>query len=244
MKVLKTVKKAAVKTAALWKKDGQYIFCGLTTLLCIGIVWLVRPLDNFLVSAGMIISSLMFIRLRFATVEIESGWIRYGWSALNFGLYALILHFIPCQIIGFTAALIVNIILYSWISYLSYLMGLTDTEKSYDISTDRMTKLNGTFLSLFINCACLFAYAIREENRRDDELFKRAEYVRVINWDREIIRGNTYYIVKLPDKTIAINPREYPQIRDINDKTQIKVLTGVTTYNSFPEIKRLKIKNY
>ena len=46
------------------------------------------------------------------------------------------------------------------------------------------------------------------------------------------------------DKTIAINPREYPQIRDINDKTQIKVLTGVTTYNSFPEIKRLKIKNY
>lgn len=129
MKVLKTVKKAAVKTAALWKKGGQYIFCGLTTLLCIGIVWLVRPLDNFLVSAGMIISTLMFIRLRFATVEIESGWIRYGWSALNFGLYALILHFIPCQIIGFTAALIVNIILYSWISYLSYLMGLTDTEK-------------------------------------------------------------------------------------------------------------------
>ena len=38
MKVLKTVKKAAVKTAALWKKDGQYIFCGLATLLCIGIV--------------------------------------------------------------------------------------------------------------------------------------------------------------------------------------------------------------
>lgn len=186
----------------------------------------------------------MFIRLRFATVEIKSGWIRYGWSALNFGLYALILHFIPYQIIGFTAALIANIILYSWISYLSYLMGLTDTEKSYDISTDGMTKCNGMFLSLLINCACLFAYVIREENRRDDELFERAEYVRVISWDREVIKGNTFYIVKLPDKTIAISPREYPQIRDINDKTQIKVLTGVTTYNSFPEIKRLEIKNY
>ena len=244
MKVLRTVKKAAVKTAALWKKGGQYVFCGLTTLLCIGIVWLVRPLDNFLVSAGMIISALMFIRLRFATVEIESGWIRYGWSALNFGLYALILHFIPYQIIGFTAALIANIILYSWISYLSYLMGLTDTEKSYDISTDGMTKCNGMFLSLLINCACLFAYVIREENRRNDELFERTKYVRVINWDREIIKGNTFYIVKLPDKTIAVNPQEYPQIRDINDKTQIKVLTGVTTYNSFPEIKRLEIKNY
>ena len=35
-----------------------------------------------------------------------------------------------------------------------------------------------------------------------------------------------------------MNPQEYPQIRDINDKTQIKVLTGVTTYNSVPEIKR------
>ena len=49
---------------------------------------------------------------------------------------------------------------------------------------------------------------------------------------------------KVTDKTIAVNPQEYPQIRDINDKTQIKVLTGVTTYNSFPEIKRLEIKNY
>ena len=123
-------------------------------------------------------------------------------------------------------------------------MGLTDTKKSYDISTNRMTKCNGMFLSLLINCACLFAYVIREENRRDDELFERAEYVRVISWDREIIKGNTFYIVKLPDKTIAVNPQEYPQIRDINDKTQIKVLTGVTTYNSFPEIKRLEIKNY
>lgn len=230
--------------ANVWKKNGQYIFCGLSTLFCIVIIWLSRPMDDFFLPVGLIISFLMFFRLRFAHIEIESCWIRYSWAVLNYGLYALIMHLIPNYSFGFLVALIAHIFLYSWASYLSYLLGLTNIKEDYDFFYAKKTRFNGACLSMLICAVCLFVHVIREENHRDNELFAKTEYVRVINWYREIIQGNTYYIVKLPGKTIAVNPQEYPQIRDINDKTQIKVLTGVTTYNSFPEIKRLEIKNY
>lgn len=99
-------------------------------------------------------------------------------------------------------------------------------------------------IPMLVLITCLISYSIREVNRRNDELFAKTEYVRVISWDKETIQGNTFYIVKLPGKTIAVNPQEYPQIRNINSKTQIRVLTGFTSNNYFHEIKRMEIKNY
>ena len=104
--------------------------------------------------------------------------------------------------------------------------------------------MNRILLSLLINVIFLAIYVLKEEDRKNDDLFAKTEYVRVESWDKKIIRGNTYYIVKLPEKTIAINPRKYPQIRKINSKTKIKVLTSVATHSSFPKIQKMEILNY
>ena len=244
MEFLQSVKKMAHLNAVLQKKNRQYIFCGLACLMCVGVLCIIRPIGVFFASVGAFLSFMIFIRLRFATIEIESGWVRFGWAMLNFGLFALLLNVFPNRIVGFSAALIANILLYGSIPYLSGLWGLTSSENNYDRIVKKIIRLNRILLSLLINVIFLAIYVLKEEDRKNDDLFAKTEYVRVESWDKKIIRGNTYYIVKLPEKTIAINPRKYPQIRKINSKTKIKVLTSVATHSSFPKIQKMEILNY
>ena len=236
------------KFAKIWKDHGEYIFCGLAVLFCLICVWTAWPDNIFPALTGIFISALMFIRLQFANVEIESVWVRLGWSLINFGMYVLFLHVIPIFLIALAVALIFNIVLYCCIPYVSYLLKLNYVKHRLSLSSGKHTRFNGYEASLLVNMIIFIIFAINTMNKemeeKEDILFAKTEYVRVISWDKEIIDGNTIYVVKIPGKILGISPIKYPKIRDINSNTQLRVLTGFTLSTGFSEIKRLEIKNY
>lgn len=242
-KIIEKLKQLLELGVAFWKRNGKYVFFGLAALFCIIAIFVAYPLSWESLLFGGIVSVLMFFRLKYANLDIESVWIRLAWAAINFGIFVLIMHMIPNY--GLAVALLANIILYSCSSYLSFLLGLTIENSGYTFfGFERETRFNGFVLSLLINTILLGIYVKSIDEMNTDEEFKKTAFVSVISWNNETINGNTYYIVKIPGKIIGINPKTYPEIRYINKNTKIKVLTDGHKINGLPEIKRLEIKNY
>lgn len=243
-KIIEKLKQLPELGVAFWKRNGKYVFFGLAALFCIIAIFAAYPLSWESLLFGGIVSVLMFFRLKYANLNIESVWIRLAWAAINFGIFVLIMHMIPNHIHGLIVALLANIIIYSCSSYLSFLLGLTDISYGFAFGFEGNTRFNGFILSLLINTILLGIYVKSIDEMNTDEEFKKTAFVSVISWDKETINGNTYYIVKIPGKIIGINPKTYPEIRYINKNTKIKVLTDGHKINGLPEIKRLEIKNY
>ncbi len=242
-KIKEHLKQLLKQGVAFWKKNGKYMFFGLAALFCLIAILVAQPLFWESILFGGIVSVLMFFRLKYANLVIESVWIRLAWAAINFGIFVLIMHIIPNHILGLAVALLINLIIYSCSSYLSFLLGLTKVDTGFSLVSDSETRFNGFILSLLINVLLLFFYVRNIDEMKTDEEFKKTAFVSVISWDKETINGNTYYIVKIPGKIIGINPKRHPEIRYINKNTKIKVLTDGHKINGLPEIKRLEIKN-
>lgn len=244
-KIVEKLKQLPRQGVAFWKKNGKYVFFGLAALFCIIAILVAQPWSWETLIFGGIVSVLMFFRLKYANLDIESVWIRLAWAAINFGIFVLIMHMIPNHILGLAVALLANVILYSCSSYLSFLLGLTIVSSGCTFfGFEGETRFNGFMSSLLINTILLGIYVKSIDEMNTDEEFKKTAFVSVISWDKETINGNTYYIVKIPGKIIGINPKTYPEIRYINKNTKIKVLTDGHKINGLPEIKRLEIKNY
>ena len=242
-KIKEHLKQLLKQGVAFWKKNGKYMFFGLAALFCLIAILVAQPLFWESILFGGIVSVLMFFRLKYANLVIESAWVRLAWAAINFGIFVLIMQNIPDHILGLAVALLVNLIIYSCSSYLSFLLGLTNIDTGFSLVSDSETRFNGFILSLLINVLLLFFYVRNIDEMKTDEEFKKTAFVSVISWDKETINGNTYYIVKIPGKIIGINPKKHPEIRYINKNTKIKVLTDGHKINGLPEIKRLEIKN-
>lgn len=242
-KIKEHLKQLLKQGVAFWKKNGKYMFFGLAALFGLIAILVAQPLFWESILFGGIVSVLMFFRLKYANLVIESAWVRLAWAAINFGIFVLIMQNIPDHILGLAVALLVNLIIYSCSSYLSFLLGLTNIDTGFSLVSDSETRFNGFILSLLINVLLLFFYVRNIDEMKTDEEFKKTAFVSVISWDKETINGNTYYIVKIPGKIIGINPKKHPEIRYINKNTKIKVLTDGHKINGLPEIKRLEIKN-
>lgn len=242
-KIKEHLKQLLKQGVAFWKKNGKYMFFGLAALFCLIAILVAQPLFWESILFGGIVSVLMFFRLKYANLVIESAWVRLAWAAINFGIFVLIMQNIPDHILGLAVALLVNLIIYSCSSYLSFLLGLTNIDTGFSLVSDSETRFNGFILSLLINVLLLFFYVRNIDEMKTDEEFKKTAFVSVISWDKETINGNTYYIVKIPGKIIGISPKKHPEIRYINKNTKIKVLTDGHKINGLPEIKRLEIKN-
>lgn len=242
-KIKEHLKQLLKQGVAFWKKNGKYMFFGLAALFCLIAILVAQPLFWESILFGGIVSVLMFFRLKYANLVIESAWVRLAWAVLNFGIFVLIMQNIPDHILGLAVALLVNLIIYSCSSYLSFLLGLTNIDTGFSLVSDSETRFNGFILSLLINVLLLFFYVRNIDEMKTDEEFKKTAFVSVISWDKETINGNTYYIVKIPGKIIGISPKKHPEIRYINKNTKIKVLTDGHKINGLPEIKRLEIKN-
>lgn len=242
-KIKEHLKQLLKQGVAFWKKNGKYMFFGLAALFCLIAILVAQPLFWESILFGGIVSVLMFFRLKYANLVIESAWVRLAWAVINFGIFVLIMQNIPDHILGLAVALLINLIIYSCSSYLSFLLGLTNIDTGFSLVSDSETRFNGFILSLLINVLLLFFYVRNIDEMKTDEEFKKTAFVSVISWDKETINGNTYYIVKIPGKIIGINPKRHPEIRYINKNTKIKVLTDGHKINGLPEIKRLEIKN-
>ena len=242
-KIKEHLKQLLKQGVAFWKKNGKYMFFGLAALFCLIAILVAQPLFWESILFGGIVSVLMFFRLKYANLVIESAWVRLAWAVINFGIFVLIMQNIPDHILGLAVALLINLIIYSCSAYLSFLLGLTNIDTGFSLVSDSETRFNGFILSLLINVLLLFFYVRNIDEMKTDEEFKKTAFVSVISWDKETINGNTYYIVKIPGKIIGINPKRHPEIRYINKNTKIKVLTDGHKINGLPEIKRLEIKN-
>ena len=78
-------------------------------------------------------------------------------------------------------------------------------------------------------------------NKDNDAQFEKEQYVEIYSWDKEVHRNSTVYLVTNPKGTFAIPPSKYPEIRDINSNTKIKILK--TNEGGLYNYSRLNIQN-
>mgnify|MGYP003294907109 CR=1 FL=1 len=115
-----------------WKKYGNYTFFGLS-LLCAALVVPLLWCNNLIFWLGVIASFIMFLRLKFAFIEIEDAFVRGGWALINLSLFTAIFKLycisdiIDLHMIGGCVYIILGVLLYSdVVPRVSYFLGLND----------------------------------------------------------------------------------------------------------------------
>ena len=65
-----------------------------------------------------------------------------------------------------------------------------------------------------------------KSNEIDDHRFAKEEFIPVQKWYKEVYRSETIYIIKCDKGTFMVSPQKYPAVRDINEKSRVKVLVS------------------
>ena len=236
-----------------WKNYGNYTFFGLS-LLCAALVVPLMWCNNLIFWLGVIASFIIFLRLELmANIEIEDAFVRGGWAFINLSLFTatfwlcrigdiIDLHFIGCFVYIFLGTFLYTDI----IPRVSYFLGLNDKNEGYDYDlcgSGEKTKSNGWMLSSIIYVLILGIVCLCEFSKEKDILFEKEPFVQVTKWEKEFHSGNTYYLVYCPKGRFLISLAQYPEIRDINPNTKIKVLKGGGGLNGTDYFTRLEIKN-
>lgn len=237
---MKNLQNLKEKGRKFWRAYGRYVFCGLS--LVIAVVVGIFMFCNWCVFwLSLAVSATLLIRLPLSNAKIEDNFINVGWSSINFALYTASCYFccihtavIDYYTLGIVVAIIPCSLIYHYAPRLSNYMGNVkyyghnDTELGFVI-----------FLVATIINSCI------EIKFRNDKLFEQEPYVKVLNWHTEIYQGYTTYVVSTPKGTIGIQPCNYPQIREINPNTRIRVLLeGGTHPLGTANYCRLEIKNH
>lgn len=197
---------------------------------------------------SIIAAVIVFFCLKFGNVVITSAFVRIGWSCIIHALLTVIMNLLqtgtpPDHTFGCIASLFVCAVLYSFIPIISYYMKLNDKKEGRDLHTLQITKNNGSIGITILYMIVFIIILIADINAKTDYDFGKEDFVKVSKWEIENHHGNTYYIVTCSKGRIIISPNEYPEIRDINANTQIKVLTDISAYQGLLGIKKIEIKN-
>lgn len=189
---------------------------------------------------------IVFFCLKFADVEIESPYVRSGWAGITHAVFLIMTSICPVTDsflhTGVFAAVISCIILYTLIPKISYGLKLNDVKEGVSLLDLKDTQYNGFVGMLFLYMIITIIITISETNAKENFDFSQEQYVKVTQWNIENHQGNTYYIISCPKGRFAVSPYKYPEIRDINKNTQVKVLLG-PGYEGLLEVKKLEIKN-
>lgn len=196
-------------------------------------------------------AAIVFFCLKFANIEIESPVVRGGWACIMHAVFLTVTSVLsvgepgePAFHIGDLPAVFVCVILYTYIPLISYALGLNDEKESYDLHTCRKTRYNGYIGMLFLYMAVSVIITISEHNAKDDFDFSREEFVKVTDWKIENRAGDTYYIISCPKGRFAVSPYSYPEVRDINKNTQVKILARRSSVTpGLLDVTKLEIKN-
>ena len=234
-----------------WKNYGNYTFFGLS-LLCAALVIPLMWCNTLIFSLGVIASFIMFLRLKYAYIEIEDAFVRGGWAFINLSLFTAtfwlcrISDIIDLHIIGALVYIFLGVLLYSdAVPKLSYVLGLNDKNEGYNYNTfsDAKTKSNGWIISAIIYTAIFCVICFGENSRKNDILFEQEPFVQVTKWEKEFHGGNTYYLLYCEKGKFLITVSMYHNIRDINPNTKIKVLKNGYSTRGTDDFSRLEIKN-
>jgi hypothetical protein len=239
-----------IKTFLSSHKDA--VFCALSAVLAFFVGYFMH--SNWLnLCLGIVISSTVYLRLLYANIEIENKLIRLGWAFINLALFIFICKICAIEsdktgettyVFGLFASIFTNTILYVYIPLLSYKMKLIDNVHGWKIDwkgNTVETKTNSDTVSIMLSIILAVIGFCCEVKHDNDLLFDKEPYVSVYSWDKEVHDRHIVYIVSTEKGRFAISPQKYPDIRDINSNTKIKILTTGTggLYSYY----RLDIKN-
>lgn len=80
------------------------------------------------------------------------------------------------------------------------------------------------FLLFFVLFVTLPFYWEISLGTADEYLFSKMNYIKIDKWEKEIIEGQTHYVIMFGNKTIVVSPLDYPEVRNINSNTKTKIL--------------------
>lgn len=190
---------------------------------------------------------IVFFCLKFANVEIDSTYVRSGWAGIIHAVFLFTTSILSSENsflhIGVLAAVIFCTVLYTFIPKISYGLKLNDIEEGISLSDCSDTQYNGFVGILFLYMIIAAIIAVSENNAKENFDFSQEQYVKVTQWNIENHQGNTYYIITCPKGKFAVSPYEYPEIRDINKNTKVKVLLNNVPSYGLLSVKKLEIKN-
>lgn len=174
-----------------------------------------------------------------------SEFVSVGWTCIIFTVFTAICKFCEIDVFGvniyfggFVLSLFIMPLLICFIPKISLATKLA--QRNY---------LNHSiwpwaFLPILLwSISCMIGLGV-EDSAGKDALFTQEKFVPVKSWTVEVDRGSTVYIVTIPQGKIAVYPSHNPEIRDINSKTQVRVLlsNSGTKYGVGTPC-RLEIKN-
>lgn len=229
------------KFKEIWAQIGRYVFFGCAFALAV-LAYCLTDCPFRINLIALAVSWITYFRLPYADNYIYSPPVRLGWGCVEYALVMTLCHCLcwhweemDSYIIGIAAAIFVSQALYGWI--------IPIVSKALGFRHEREYSTSGiAFIVYLIMLAATVCY---EHWQQNNILFEQEEFVPVTSWQSEVINGTTHYIVKCSKGRFAISVTEFPQIRDVNSKTQIRVLKekGGVKRNGADDYCRLEIKN-
>lgn len=234
-----------------WEKYKLVV--GYTVAIAIAAVFLLCFSFNWLFFAFSLFWGFSFIRLKNGFVAIENSKVVDMWCIFCFGLSGIVMQVFQIgdyNSVGVLVAGIVMSILYRCIPMFSYYLKYNDKLWGFGFNGKRWTdtKFNG-FLSSAIFLAIMFLSSIfidmiKMENKELSQQLKTEQFVPVKKISEEIYNGSTIYILEAKGQRFMVQPIEYPEVRDINPKSQVKVIFDKhNTVYQMKCVKEIEFKN-
>lgn len=198
-----------------------------------------------------------------ATIPMSTTTVAWAWGFINYALFFTIAsvccfsdpwgvaYFAPLWLATSATALFIP-----FIPKISYRLKLNEQESVWDFYDNCRVYYNGSFfywIIIFFCCGILgFTYDKPREDRYEEmqlsNNFDKQYYHNIIEYHTESRGGEfvyTIYVVKCDDSTIiGVDPRDYPDIRHINENSQIKFSTlNSSKVDGLTIPKKLEIKN-
>ncbi len=229
------------KALQFWIAYGKYLFALLALVMAVYVILIFEY--SYVMWVAVIIGVITFISLLMSHQEINDFFVRLGWALIIFALFILIsnvvvfdINGIRTNIFGLILAAFVCSALFSFCTYLSYLLKLKS-------NFHKNIGLNGVLGWLYFYLIFFSIYSIREYQKVDDFKFSKCQFVGIEKWDKEIYKGNTYYvIITTRGDMIGVPLDKYPEIRKITPNTKIKYL--ISDYEDvYHNVIRFEMKN-
>lgn len=160
------------------------------------------------------------------------------WSIVCFGLSETVMQALKVDDYTVFAIIIaggVITFLYSYVPIISYKLKYNDCESGWDYTEQGWgkTKYNGFIVSMLILIITMISSGIADSNikaeKEEQQLILQLEqkpFVPVKLIKQEMYDGNTIYILEADGQRFAISPFDYPDVRNINQNSQVKVIFG------------------
>lgn len=240
------MEKFKTKLLSFFSQRANAFFVVSSILALIVCLFLNCGMFVFTIAAIIAISSILLLRWFFRIERMDcSKLVLIGWGCIIFTVFTLLCKLCEAEVCGvcvyvsgFTLNLCVIPVLICYIPKISVSAKLVSIGiHGYDIFPWAILPI------MIVGVLCGIGAAV-EIDTRDDALFAKEEFVPVKSWTIEVNKGRTVYIVTIPQGKIAVYPWNTPEIRDINSKTQVRVLlSSIETGSGINTPTRIEIRN-